>query len=276
MTRIFRTAAFAASVLALGACSSAGGLGEILGGVLGGGGGGAQQLSGSVRSVDTRNQQISVQQSNGQSVPVLYDQNTKVVYQNRLYTVANLENGDQIVARIQATQNNAYYADSITVTQSVTTSTSNGSVGEAIQQLSGTVVSVDRNYGTFLIDAAILSALGYLGVGYQHGGAALHAHHGLDAVPAPLGGRDDVQQPPRRSVRATLWRVPQQHTRRASPVLLGFAGGSHGPLRHGRRRGPCSFRADPPGQVQQVIRQSRGKHGKVRCRRSSPIPSGRN
>ena len=129
MTRIFRTAAFAASVLALGACSSAGGLGEILGGVLGGGGGGAQQLSGSVRSVDTRNQQISVQQSNGQSVPVLYDQNTKVVYQNRLYTVANLENGDQIVARIQATQNNAYYADSITVTQSVTTSTSNGSVG---------------------------------------------------------------------------------------------------------------------------------------------------
>jgi hypothetical protein len=153
MTRIFRTAAFAASVLALGACSSAGGLGEILGGVLGGGGGGAQQLSGSVRSVDTRNQQISVQQSNGQSVPVLYDQNTKVVYQNRLYTVANLENGDQIVARIQATQNNAYYADSITVTQSVTTSTSNGSVGEAIQQLSGTVVSVDRNYGTFLIDA---------------------------------------------------------------------------------------------------------------------------
>jgi len=153
MTRIFRTAAFAASVLALGACSSAGGLGEILGGVLGGGSGGAQQLSGSVRSVDTRNQQISVQQSNGQSVPVLYDQNTKVVYQNRLYTVANLENGDQIVARIQSTQNNAYYADSITVTQSVTTSTSNGSVGEAVQQLSGTVVSVDRNYGTFLIDA---------------------------------------------------------------------------------------------------------------------------
>jgi hypothetical protein len=153
MTRIFRTAAFAASVLALGACSSAGGLGEILGGVLGGGSGGAQQLSGSVRSVDTRNQQISVQQSNGQSVPVLYDQNTKVVYQNRVYTVANLENGDQIVARIQTTQNNAYYADSITVTQSVTTSTSNGSVGEAVQQLSGTVVSVDRNYGTFLIDA---------------------------------------------------------------------------------------------------------------------------
>jgi hypothetical protein len=150
---MLRRAALAASVVALGACSSTGGLGEILGGVLGGGAGGSQQLSGSVRSVDTRNQQISVQQSNGQSVPVLYDQNTKVVYQNRLYTVANLENGDQIVARIQATQNNAYYTDSITVTQSVTTSTSNGSVGEAVQQLSGTVVSVDRTYGTFLMDA---------------------------------------------------------------------------------------------------------------------------
>jgi hypothetical protein len=154
MTRIIRTAAFAASVAALSACGSAGGgLGEILGGVLGGGATGAQQLSGAVRSVDTRNQQISVQQSNGQSVAVLYDQNTKVVYQSRLYTVGNLENGDQIVARIQTTQNNAYYADSITVTQSVTTSTSNGSVGETVQQLSGNVVSIDRNYGTFQIDA---------------------------------------------------------------------------------------------------------------------------
>lgn len=153
MTRILKTAALAASVFALGACSSTGGLGSVLGSVLGGGTG-AQQLSGSVRGVDTRNQQISVQQSNGQSVAVLYDQNTKVVYQSRLYTVGNLETGDQITARIQTTQNNAYYTDSITVTQSVTTSTSGGTVsGETVQQLGGTVVSIDRTYGTFLIDA---------------------------------------------------------------------------------------------------------------------------
>lgn len=155
MTRIIRTAALAASLVALGACSSAGGLGEVLGSVLGGGAGsGAQQVSGSVRTLDTRNQQIAITQSNGSTVTLLYDQNTKLVYQNKLNSVTNLESGDQIVARIQATQNNAYYADSITVTQSVTTSTSNGTVsGENVQQLSGNIAAIDRNYGTFTIDA---------------------------------------------------------------------------------------------------------------------------
>jgi hypothetical protein len=147
-----KTAAVAASVFALGACSSAGGLGSVLGSVLGGGSQ-AQQLSGSVRAVDTRAQQISIQQSNGQSIAVMYDANTKVVYQSRLYAVSNLESGDQVVARITTTQNNAYYTDSITVTQSVTTSTSGGTVSnENLQQITGTVYSIDRNYGTFVID----------------------------------------------------------------------------------------------------------------------------
>ena len=154
MTRIIRTAAVAASLVTLGACSSAGGLGEVLGSVLGGGTPATQQVAGSVRTLDTRNQQIAITQSNGSTVTLLYDQNTKLVYQNRLNSVANLESGDQIVARIQATQNNAYYADSITVTQSVTSTTSNGTVsGENVQQLSGNIASIDRNYGTFTIDA---------------------------------------------------------------------------------------------------------------------------
>jgi hypothetical protein len=148
MNKLTKTAALAASLFALGACSTAGGLGSVLGSVLGVGG---QQVSGAVRSVDTRNQQISITQSNGQAVTVLYDANTKVVYQNRQYSVPNLETGDQVVAQIQTTQNNAYYADSITVTQSVTTTTSGGNV-ETQQQLNGTVVSIDRNYGTFVVD----------------------------------------------------------------------------------------------------------------------------
>ncbi|MEO5569263.1 MAG: hypothetical protein ABIR92_12270 [Gemmatimonadaceae bacterium] len=155
MTRILRTAAFAASVFALSACSGAGGLGSVLGSVLGGGQQQqGQQLSGSVRSLDTRNQQITVRQSNGQDVAVLYDQNTKLVYQNKLNSVTNLEAGDQITARIQTTQNNAYYADSITVTQSVSPSgsTSGGTAGESVQQIGGTVSSIDRSNGTFLID----------------------------------------------------------------------------------------------------------------------------
>jgi hypothetical protein len=151
MTRIGKTAALAASVFALGACSSTGGLGEVLGSVLGTGQQ-QQQLAGSVRSVDTRNQQISIQQSNGQSVAVLYDANTKVVYQNTRYAVTNLDPGDQVVARITTTQNNAYYTDSITVTQAVTTTTSGGTVDNNVQLLSGTVTSIDRAAGSFVID----------------------------------------------------------------------------------------------------------------------------
>jgi len=148
MTRFIRTAALAASVFALGACQSAGGLGNILGSVLGGG---SQQVSGSVSSVDTRNQQIAIRQSNGQTVAVSYDANTKVVYQSRTYAVSNLDPGDEVVARITSTQNNSYYTDSITVTASVTTTTSNGSV-ENQQLLNGTVQSIDRTNGAFVVD----------------------------------------------------------------------------------------------------------------------------
>ncbi len=151
-SRITRITALSAAIVALGACANAGGLGSVLGGILGGTGGG-QQLFGTVLGVDTRNSQISVQQSNGQSIPVLYDQNTKVVYQNRFYSVTNLENGDQISARVQTTQNNAYYTDSIAVTQPVNGSTGTGSTSGAVQQLQGTVRSIDRNNGRFTIDA---------------------------------------------------------------------------------------------------------------------------
>ena len=151
MTTLRKTAALAASLVTLGACSSAGGLGSVLGSVLGTGTQ-PQQLAGSVRSVDTRNQQISITQSNGQAIAVSYDANTKVVYQSRVYAVGNLDPGDEVVARITTTQNNAYYTDSITVTQSVTTTTSNGTVDNTVQQLNGTVTSIDRTNGNFVVD----------------------------------------------------------------------------------------------------------------------------
>jgi Cu/Ag efflux protein CusF len=153
--RLSRFAALSVATLTIGACANAGGLGSILGSVLGGGG--AQQLAGTVRTVDTRNQQISVQQSDGQNVAVGYDQNTKVVYQNRLYAITNLESGDQIAARIQTTQSNTYYTDSIAVTtpaQGSGTGTGTGSTTETVQQLAGTVRSIDRNTGRFTIDAS--------------------------------------------------------------------------------------------------------------------------
>jgi len=130
-----------------GAC--AGNLGNVLGGVLGGGNQ-SSQLSGTIRGVDTRSQQISIQQSNGQTVPVSYDNQTQVVFQNQNYSPTSLENGDMVTARIQANGNN-YYTDYVQVDQSIRGS-GTGSVSNNVQLLQGTVRQVDRRNGVFTVD----------------------------------------------------------------------------------------------------------------------------
>ena len=145
-------------LISAAACSQNSSLGDILGGVLGGGGG--SQVSGSVSGVNTRLQQVGIQQSNGQTVTLNYDNNTQVVYQNRNYSVSSLEYGDQVTARVQNANNSnsGYYTDLIQVNQSVT---STGGTSGNVQQFEGTVRSVDRtngafqvssnNYGTFIV-----------------------------------------------------------------------------------------------------------------------------
>ena len=148
LQRASRTAAVALTLVAMSACANSG-LGNILGSVLGGGG---NELAGTIQGVDTRNQQIGIIQSNGQTVGVRYDNNTRVVYQNQNYPVTSLENGDQVVARIQDQGNGSYYTDSIQVTQSVQnggTGTNSGNV----QSFQGTVRQVDIQNGLFTIDA---------------------------------------------------------------------------------------------------------------------------
>ena len=150
--RLRHGAAAALMLASLGAC--AGQLGNILGGVLGGGAQSGQQsgqLSGTIRGVDSRAQQISIQQSNGQTVPVSYDNQTQVVYQNQKYSPTALEYGDQVTARIQA-NGNSYYTDYVQVDQSVTGS-ANGSSSN-VQLLQGTVRQVDRRNGVFTIDVS--------------------------------------------------------------------------------------------------------------------------
>jgi len=146
--RIQRLSAAAAIVAFAGACAG-NSLGNVLGSVLGGGSQNAQsgQLSGTIRSVDTRSQQIAIQQSNGQTVPVYYDNQTQVVYQNQNYSPTSLENGDRVTARIQANGNN-YYTDYVQVDQSVN-GTSAGTSG--LQMIQGTVRQVDLRNGWFVI-----------------------------------------------------------------------------------------------------------------------------
>ena len=140
----------------MSACSQAGSLGSVLGSVLGGQqgsqGGQGGQVSGAIQRVDTRAQQITIQQSNGQAVSLGYDKNTKVVYQNQQYAVSALEYGDQVTARVQNANNGAYYTDLVQVDQSVSTTTG-GSSGAQLQTLQGVVRRVDTANGWFLIDA---------------------------------------------------------------------------------------------------------------------------
>lgn len=163
-----RAAAVPSILIALAACSQLGGLGSVLGG-------GTQpqtgQVSGVVQNVDTRNQQIVLQATNGQQVALYFDQQTQVTYQNRSYAVANLERGDRITARIQQAQNGGYYTDLVQVDQSV--QTSNGDVystpsrvgGNAgtgsgtVQTLQGTVRQVDRRNGAFVLDVGNYNTL---------------------------------------------------------------------------------------------------------------------
>src|ERR1051325_2841929 len=136
------------ALLGLGACSQLGSLGSVLGGVFGGG----NQVAGTIQSVDTRNAQISMTQSNGQAVALSFDNNTRVLYQNRTYSVTSLEYGDQVNAYIQQLQNGGYYADSVIVTQPANNSGTTTTNGSNVQTLTGSVRSIDRTTGQFTMD----------------------------------------------------------------------------------------------------------------------------
>ena len=69
---IARRGAAAVTLLMLVACSQTAGLGNVLGSVLGQQQQG-NQVSGRIAGVDTRSQQIGLQQSNGQTVAIMYD-----------------------------------------------------------------------------------------------------------------------------------------------------------------------------------------------------------
>lgn len=155
MTNIRKAVRYGIAVLALGAssaCSSAGGLGGILGSVLGGGTSQQNQVTGTIQGVDTRSQQISIRQSNGQTATVSYDDRTQVSYQDQNYPVTALEYGDEVTARIR-TSGNSYYTDLVQVNRSVSGSGGTGGGSANVQSLQGIVRRVDVANGIFTIDA---------------------------------------------------------------------------------------------------------------------------
>jgi hypothetical protein len=149
MHLIGRGAVAAGMLATLAACSAVSSIGSVLGGMIPGGGS-QGQVSGYVSGVDTRAQVIGLQQPNGQPVNLLFDNQTKVVFNNQSYPVTSLDRGDQITARIQNTSN-GYYTDLVQVDQPVNGSASTSSSG-AVQTVQGTVRQVDRQNGLFTMD----------------------------------------------------------------------------------------------------------------------------
>jgi exosome complex RNA-binding protein Csl4 len=151
MTRIQYAARIGAAALLVSAstaCSSA--LGNVFGNVLGG----SQDMSGTVQGVDTRSQQIFLQQSNGQTIAIGYDSRTQVVYQNQTYSVNSLERGDQVTVRLTNSNNGSnqnYYTDYVRVDQSVTAGGAGGTSSGNVQTIQGNVQQVNYSQGWFVL-----------------------------------------------------------------------------------------------------------------------------
>lgn len=131
-----------AGAAGLSACSQAGTLGDILGGVLNAP---SQTVAGTIQGVDTRAQQIFLRTSDNQTVALSYDDRTDVVYQNQNYPVTALEAGDEVTARIVESNNGGYYTDRIDVRGSASSNDNN------VQSVQGTVRQIDHTNGLFTV-----------------------------------------------------------------------------------------------------------------------------
>jgi hypothetical protein len=83
------------------------------------GGAGRNELVGEVREVDTRARAIELRSDNGRVWRVRYDNATRVIYGNRDGAARDLEPGDYVAMRGQRDGDGRYYADTITVRNSV-------------------------------------------------------------------------------------------------------------------------------------------------------------
>jgi exosome complex RNA-binding protein Csl4 len=114
--------------------------------------GSPNDVVGEVRHVDTRAREIEIRTDSGRTSIIRYDNNTQVVYQQRNYSVDNLERGDYVAARVQRDRNGRDFTDSITVRESVQDrGYSSGGGRGRLDRAEGRVEYVDSRRGTFEI-----------------------------------------------------------------------------------------------------------------------------
>ena len=146
----------ALALLSLGGCAGMGTLGQVLGGM--GVPGSGSQVEGTVRWVDTQRQQLAVQPSYGQQETLRYDANTVVYYQQRQYSVRDLEPGDQVQIQVQSQGGTDVYAQRIDVVQSAASGSAGGNTGgvygNQVQYFQGRVQWVDTQRGQFGLETS--------------------------------------------------------------------------------------------------------------------------
>jgi hypothetical protein len=131
------------TALALTSCHE---LGHVDG--LGNYGGAGGDVVGEVEYVDTRAREIEIRTDSGRTSVLRYDDRTQVVYQQRNYSVASLEPGDYIAARVQQDRDGRDYTTTITVRESVQ-DRGNQRGGGRLDRTEGRIEYVDQRRGTF-------------------------------------------------------------------------------------------------------------------------------
>ena len=109
-------------------------------------------IQGTVNNVDTRAGRIDLSSSyvNGQrssqtNWSIYYDSRTRVQYGNQTYSVANLQRGDSVDARVYDNGNGQYLADTISVLGGSGNASSypSGNSSSQVSDIQGTVSNVD-------------------------------------------------------------------------------------------------------------------------------------
>lgn len=151
MGSISRTAALASLATTLVGCAgmNMGSLADILASGVGMNG---SSVTGEIRSIDTRRQEIQLTSSWSGSERIQYDNRTEVVYQQRRYDVRDLDVGDYVQVQLDDSRGQRY-ASAIYVQESARddrgSSTQYPGNDRRIEQLDGTVTSLDQRQGWF-------------------------------------------------------------------------------------------------------------------------------
>ena len=161
-------ATLAAMALLLASCGSTD-LGSILGGPQTSSSSGTSDVYGTVNTVDTRNQRIDLtvdDYNSTRNMTVYYDSRTRVTYQNQTGSPSQLERGDRVTIRMANNSSGQAIADTITVTQSVSSSTTypsgtypSGTPTTTTGRVTGTVNYIDTSARLINVNASYVTGL---------------------------------------------------------------------------------------------------------------------